>query len=200
MNPGDHVKIFRAVLERHNFKRQFRLPDHLIESIQVDAFERQNDGLSKMQMITNQVVMEFDMAVYGQTDQQVYSTTYNSPKTWWDHFKQDVLPKYSKYKLVANYLKKHPAELKEEKREIIIDHRALFTSLRNNFPQHVIEINSTPSPKIMSQYSCDSKEKTIHSEEHDHYMEQRRHRENIGPGFTPEEFNPKRKGNGEQTN
>ncbi len=198
MNPTDSVKIFRAVLERNNFRRQFRLPDHLIDSIKIDAFELPSDGVDIFDGMANQVVMEFDMAVYGQTEQQVYSTTYQSPKTWWDHYKQDVLSvKYIKYKIVANYLKKHPVEYTTETRKITIDHRALFTSLRNNFPQHVIEIHSTPKPQMMSQYSCDSKDVTIGQEEHNHYMRQRRSAENIGAAnFKPTEFDPKDRNHG----
>lgn len=67
--------------------------------------------------------------ILGQYDYQKYTVGVRVPATWWDHFRQDVIPKW--------FVKKYPIKYTRRWRTVEFNHKALFPKCDVRWPSRM---------------------------------------------------------------
>lgn len=117
----DAQKIQETVLEKVKFQMQSQVGFQVLDTVNAAHII---DNLSQ------RVLYNFTMNVFGQSQTHVYTTSIQTPLNWWEHFKLEVLPEW--------YKRKFPVQYKYNKKDIEFDCKALFPDLDMKIPDQKV--------------------------------------------------------------
>ena len=113
--PEDRVSYETITLEKIKVQLAQEFHPHFFEMTKVTAKETMRGLMIKLHH-----------EVFGQHRYQKYTVSIEVPASWWDHFKQDKMPKW--------FLKLSPVKMKSKSQTVTFDHKKIFPDSTIRYP------------------------------------------------------------------